>query len=546
MLYLWIAPRRATSVNTRSTRLSRLLSYGKSPKSNTDVYSVISIPRADIYRFGEAHPSPPLFKDVEWEVKDGQTWAVVGPEKTALLETLLGHHRVAPNPPAGLFPFLTARTPPFDPHDTVSIVSFSTRNRRPGAPAGGAFYDYSARYGAVREEDRITLRESLPSQTRLGEEVTDADVRGVAGKLELEGFLELPLVALSNGQTRRASVMRELLERPRLLILDEPLTGLDVIQRPILLDLLYNLHIHHTPRILLGLRPQDALPKWITHLAIAKDGTVKTGLRDSLDYVVASHTSKDGTLLKNKTQNEAKRGKEVVSLKGVRVAYHDRQVLNDINWTIREGDRWHLHGPNGSGKTTLLSLITGDHPQSYVQKHLQLFGQPRKRLATAQLQQRIGHVSPELYNAFPRRQPGLSVREAIATGFESTFSYRPRTQAMDDRIDELLAELGPAAWGKTKDAKKWDEQPFANLTPGEQSVALLLRALTNRPSLLILDEVFAGMDDRMVEVAKAYLRDRLDETQAVVFVTHWEEEVPWAGARRIRLGDGSAELMYID
>jgi len=358
-------------------------------------------------------------------------------------------------------------------------------------------------------------------------------------------LLELPLVALSNGQTRRASVMRELLERPRLLILDEPLTGLDVIQRPILLDLLHNLHIHHTPRILLGLRPQDTLPKWITHLAIAKDGTVKAGARDTLDYVVALPSSKDGASSANKTQKEIKQGDELVSLKGVRVAYHDRQVLNDINWTIHEGDRWHLHGPNGSGKTTLLSLMTGDHPQSYVQKHLELFGKPRKRLATAQLQQRIGHVSPELYNAFPRRQPGLSVREAIATGFESTFSYRPRTQAMDERIDELLAELGPAAWGKgatVKTQMKWDEQPFASLTPGEQSVALLLRALVNRPSLLILDEVFAGMDDKMVEVAKTYLRDRLDGKQAVVFVTHWEEEVPWDAVQRIMLGGGRARV----
>ncbi|KAG2098419.1 uncharacterized protein F5147DRAFT_358986 [Suillus discolor] len=74
-------------------------------------------------------------------------------QKTALLQTLLGHLRINPSPPlpGGLFPFLSDS--PRDPHNCVSFA------HRPRA-AGAAFYDYTSRYGAVREEDRITLRES--------------------------------------------------------------------------------------------------------------------------------------------------------------------------------------------------------------------------------------------------------------------------------------------------------------------------------------------------------------------------------------------------
>lgn len=202
----------------------------------------------------------------------------------------------------------------------------------------------------------------------------------------------------------------------------------------------------------------------------------------------------------------------------------------------------HLAFPSGSGKTTLLSLLTGDHPQSFTQQHLTLFSAPRRRHATSSLQRLIGSVSPELSNAFPRRlgPSALTARDAIATGFDSTFSYRPRTPAMDARIDALLEQLGPARWGG--DVHGFDARPFAALAPGEQSVVLLLRALVNAPPLLILDEVFSGMDSRMIDVAKSYLREHLDEKQAVVFITHWEEEVPWGerATQKLRLENGTA------
>jgi len=81
---------------------------------------------------------------------------------------------------------------------------------------------------------------------------------------------------------------------------------------------------------------------------------------------------------------------------------------------------------------------------------------------------------------------------------------------------------------------------FALLPVAEQSLALLMRALVAQSPLLILDEAFAGMTDRMVQAVKTYLRDELKNTQAVLFVTHWEQEVPWSNVRRMALHDGHA------
>ena len=176
-----------------------------------------------------------------------------------------------------------------------------------------------------------------------------------------------------------------------------------------------------------------------------------------------------------------------------------------------------------------------------------LFDLPRRRQATATIQRLIGSVSPEIYNAFPRRlgPSALSVRDAIATGFDSTYSYRPRTPEMDARIDELLDQLGPSQWSpESSNRTDFDEQPFALLSPGEQSLVLLLRALVNKPPLLILDEVFSGMDSRMIAVAKRYLRESLDERQAVIFVSHWQDEVPWDDnvTQKLRLEKGEAKV----
>ncbi|KAH8110566.1 P-loop containing nucleoside triphosphate hydrolase protein [Phellopilus nigrolimitatus] len=526
---------------TSSSKTRFLSSKARNPNSDT----IIHIPRADVYRFGDGHKATPVFKDLEWEVREGESWAVVGPagsEKTYLLEMLLGHMRISPSPHGGIYPFLSAASPPLDPLTSVSLVSFTARRRA----AGGAFYDYTARYGAVREEDRLTLREALFSELRDKEDLAQLDA--LATRLDLQRLLDLPFIVLSNGQTRRARIAKALLGKPELLLLDEPLTGLDVQHRPKLTNLLREIHETRTPRVLMALRPHDPLPDWITHVALVEGQHVRTHTLASAMPLLAQHANQKNTPVQLSPVVD---GQELVSMKDVNVRYHERHVLKNINWTIKEGERWHLQGANGSGKTTLLSILTGDHPQSYTQPHLTLFAQPRRRQATAHLQRLIGCASPEIFAAFPRRlgAGALTVRDAVATGFEGTYSYRPRTPEMARRVDALLAHLGPARWDAAAAAAAaegvdFGERPFAELAPGEQSLVLLMRALVNEAPLLVLDEVFAGMDSRMIAAATEYLRDELDPKQAVVFVTHWEEEVPWDSrtTRKLRLDNGLATV----
>ena len=197
-----------------------------------------------------------------------------------------------------------------------------------------------------------------------------------------------------------------------------------------------------------------------------------------------------------------------------------------------------------------------------------------------------------MFDAFPRRYPGMSVWEAITTGFDGGFVPRTRdasssarkiggldwVDVSDDEIDlqlssqlrkefgkeerkeeirrwrisrcwEVLQCLGPASWTQDKPLSHLSESTrafatlrFSSLSPGEQRLVLLMRALVGRPPLILLDEAWSGMDDIMIAAVRRYLRDEVintdpngqvrilkgvDDTQAVVVVTHWEEEVPW-------------------
>jgi hypothetical protein len=225
----------------------------------------------------------------------------------------------------------------------------------------------------------------------------------------------------------------------------------------------------------------------------------------------------------------------------------------------------------------LLSLITGDHPQSYTQSHLLLpsplhpFVVPkyelnhRKRIPTPYLQGMIGVVSPELFDAFPRRHPGMSVWEAIGTGFEGVFvplsgdgvganepGQELQREWRTERMWEVLEHLGPSSWSLARDSRnvsqQFAERWFSSLTTGEQRMVLLMRALVGRPPLVLLDEVWSGMNENMVRAAHKYLREFVGDDQAVLVITHYDTEVPWRaseGLRCIRLDGGRALVEYL-
>ncbi len=359
------------------------------------------------------------------------------------------------------------------------------------------------------------------------------------------------------------------------------IAGLDAKSRAILLALLEELKKEPTsPHVIIGLREQDPLPDWTTHVALIEDGgKVHTGRKEDVyptlftpaAPLASPAASSDLPNSQSPSYKERTKGTPLLDMAGVTVQYGPRTVLASIRWTVRANSRWHLIGENGAGKTTLLALLTGEHPQSYTQSDsLRLFDRPRAEWATPLLHRRIGRVSPELFNAYPRRH-NLSVWDAIGTGFDGGFVPKgarrvgvaedgtPLVEGSQEeewrvaRMHEVMRNLGPSRWHTHPDTVTDDKffgKSFAGLTPGEQSMVLLMRALVGAPSLVLLDEAWAGMDKAMVQAAHRYLRDGgggLTEEQACIVVSHWEDEVPWShehGVERFRLDGGEGVQIF--
>jgi ABC-type multidrug transport system ATPase subunit len=157
----------------------------------------------------------------------------------------------------------------------------------------------------------------------------------------------------------------------------------------------------------------------------------------------------------------------------------------------------------------------------------------------------------------------MSVWEAIGTGFEGVFvplpgngigANLPENKSLRDwreeRMWEVLENLGPSAWKPSEYprelAAEFAQKKFTDLSVGEQRLVLLMRTLVGRLPIVLLDEVWSGMSEEMVSAAKKYLRERVGNDQAVVVITHWEDEVPWTqaeGLKKFRLDGGKGFLV---
>jgi molybdate transport system ATP-binding protein len=318
--------------------------------------------------------------------------------------------------------------------------------------------------------------------------------------------------------------------------------GLDVANRSKILDILGNL----SSRVLLVLRPQDELPEWATDVLELGDMKIKwSGKLEEYKQRKAKETEQKKKYAQEYSRTIPKGGDPVVELRGVNVSYGGRKIIKDLTWTVREGERWALLGPNGkfklpiglvgssllevlmyvagSGKTTLLSLLTGDHPQAYA-NDMSLFGRKRGTGESIwDIKQRIGLVSPEIHLYFNQQMTALM---AAGTGFFDVVVPRKLTSEQENSVRQLFSEFG---------MMDLIDRKLIDMSTGEQRLVLLVRSLVKSPSLLIWDEPFQGLDEKMIGSVTGWLENHMRPDQTLIVVTHHEEEIPHAVNQRYML-----------
>lgn len=181
-------------------------------------------------------------------------------------------------------------------------------------------------------------------------------------------------------------------------------------------------------------------------------------------------------------------------------------VLQDISFSVPQGQLVAILGASGSGKTTLLRLIAGFLTPDAGEIRLSgtLLATPGKSLRPEQ--RGIGYVAQEgaLF-------PHLTVAQNIA------FGLKRAARGDMARIERLLAMVGlPAAYAK---------RPPQALSGGEQQRVALARALAPQPRLLLLDEPFSALDAGLRAETRAAVAQALEAAGATaILVTHDQSE----------------------
>jgi molybdate transport system ATP-binding protein len=218
-----------------------------------------------------------------------------------------------------------------------------------------------------------------------------------------------------------------------------------------------------------------------------------------------------------------------IKMVNTNVRYDERDILNNINWEVKCGERWSISGHNGSGKSTLLSLVNGDNPQAFANA-IWLFDRKKGSGESIwDIKKKIGFVSPELHHYF---DPALLCWQVVASGLFDTIGLfrRPDAQQLAS-VDNWLSMLA---------LQPYRNRYFNQLSNGEQRLVLLARALVKNPPLLILDEPCQGLD---AEAAARFIAlvDQIciQLNKTLVYVTHYEAEVPSCVTRKLKLENGS-------
>jgi iron complex transport system ATP-binding protein len=203
-------------------------------------------------------------------------------------------------------------------------------------------------------------------------------------------------------------------------------------------------------------------------------------------------------------------------------------LLDRVDWTVEEDERWVILGPNGAGKTTLVQVASAQlHPSDGVAG---ILGEVLGAVDVFELRPRIGLTSAALAERIPRTE---LVRDVVVSASYSVIGrWREEYDELDhQRAAALMGELGVA---------RLADRTFGTLSEGERKRVQIARALMTDPELLVLDEPAAGLDlggrEDLVSTLSVLAVD--GDAPAIVLVSHHVEEIPPGFTHVLMLREG--------
>lgn len=211
-----------------------------------------------------------IIDNLSFTINKGEQWAIVGSSgsgKTTLLHALSGKH------------FHSGNVFDYSENTNQRIILVEQQHRFKNLSNTSNFY-YQQRFNSSDAEDAVTVEQYLENSVLMDYK---SYLPHVLDLLKIQHLLPTRLIQLSNGENKRLQIARALLAQPSVLLLDNPLIGLDAASRNTLIDLLEDISSNGIHLIMVTAYHQ--LPAFITHV-------IDLGKEKNMMWKISKHSGK--------------------------------------------------------------------------------------------------------------------------------------------------------------------------------------------------------------------------------------------------------------
>ncbi len=479
-------------------------------------------------------------KNVSFDIKAGETLAIVGESGSGKSVTALSIPKLLPYPMAR--------------HAKASEIWYDGQNIMPygevlmrgirGSEVGYIFQEPMTALNPLHKigkqvSEAYRLHHPRASKKEIMTRIED--VFEDVGLSDLMTRLNAYPHQLSGGQRQRIVIAMALINRPRLLIADEPTTALDVVVQKRILEELAELKEKHNLALLLISHDLTLVEKVADKVIVMKEGEVveKGSIKTIFKSPKHEYTQH---LLNAQPKGKAQKIKNsnaVLSVEKVSVSYKtgstwafgkqkENTVLQPMSFDLKKGETIGIIGESGSGKSSLAYAITR---LTNSKGRVLLNGKDFSSADKKALKKMRGDLQIVFQDPFGSLSPRLSASEIIGEGLAIHMPHLKRAER-DTKIIEAMqsVRLDPT------DRHRYPHE----FSGGQRQRISLARALVLEPDVMILDEPTSALDLSVQADVVDILQNLQKEKQiSYLFISHDLRVVRALAHRLIVLKDGN-------
>ncbi|MBM7412436.1 peptide/nickel transport system ATP-binding protein [Clavibacter michiganensis] len=454
----------------------------------------------------------PVVRGVSFEIRAGRALGLVGESgsgKSTVARTLLAHLRRGSRIVGGSVEVAG--------QDVFALSPAATRELRGGTAAVVAQNAGQALTPSMRVGRQ--LREALESHGLPSDDERVAELIRLVRLPDPATIVRRYPHQLSGGQQQRIAIAMAVAARPRVLVLDEPTTALDVVTQAAVLTLIRDLARELGMAVLLVSHDLGVVSTMVDEIAVMRDGVIVEHRPTAELFATPEHAYTRELLaaipggagpVAPADADDAVTPMVVADGLVVRYGRSLPPAVSDVSFTIAPRETLAVVGESGSGKTTLATALAGLVPTESGTFRFQGDG------VSGDLTSAVAGRAPELRRAvqlvFQNADTSLNPRRTVGAAIARPLKlFTGRASA--ERVGEILTEVGLSP--------DFAARLPSQLSGGQRQRVGIARALAAGPQLVIADEITTALDVRVqAEILDLLATLQRDKGLSCLFISH--------------------------